>query len=157
MRPRCLFRLLTGALPIAIAIGSIFSISCSSRTEQELADVPLEGMLSSDACQKPTNSGEFITISALISDPEKYDGRYITLEGFYYSGFELSAISARRQGSKELVVDDAIWVTGISPFAEIAEQRVRISGIADAKQKGHLGLWPASICASEIKLLPDPG
>lgn len=155
MQSKCKLRLLTRTLAIAIVMGCIPSTGCSRKAEQKIPEVRSQGQLNSEACQMSAKPAVLVTIPEFISDPARYDGQHIVLEGFYYSGFELSAISSRRQGPKELILDDALWVTGISPFAEINGQRVQISGIASATQKGHLSLWPASICASEVRLLPD--
>jgi hypothetical protein len=39
-----------------------------------------------------SSANESVTFSQLISQADKYNGKTVTLEAFYFSGFEISAI-----------------------------------------------------------------
>jgi hypothetical protein len=62
-------------------------------------------------------SNELITFSKLISQADKYNGRTVMFEAYYFSGFEISALAGSfgpsNSGTGRIVPSgDLIWVEG---------------------------------------------
>ena len=112
-----------------------------------------------------------VTFDQLFSDPETYNNRIITIEGFYFFGFEYIVLCE----NLEYLGDDAgyffpsgreIWVEeeGIYPEAYDAlyQQRtierygkVRMTGKFEyGEDYGHFGLWNMQIMPTETIILP---
>lgn len=128
------------------------TLSSCSRDKQGQSSVHSEPMLNSEACRPPPEGVESqrIEIADLAAHPAKYDGMFVAVDGFYYSGFELSAIFPSARNPDTSIRHDGLWVTGISPFAKVGRDRVRLFGIVRAREKGHMNLWPASICVYSL-------
>jgi hypothetical protein len=47
----------------------------------------------------PTTSSPVITFSQLTADPEKYNGQTVTIEGFWFDGFEIEVLAERFMSS----------------------------------------------------------
>jgi hypothetical protein len=90
-----------------------------------------------------------ITIDVLIADPARHEGAIISLSGYYYFGYEHSAIYSSRKA--EPFVQDVgagIWVYGIP--RDLSGKYVEITGVFTRANRGHLGAWPAAICVTSV-------
>jgi hypothetical protein len=114
-----------------------------------------------------------LTFEQLFTDPAQYHGRQITLEGFYFQGFEVIVLSERLEPSGyaegHLVPKGSmLWVEGGIPpeiYDRLYEQdmmgpeerygKMRVTGIFEyGGQYGHVGGYDAQITPSEVELLP---
>jgi hypothetical protein len=120
----------------------------------------------------PGGAGE-VTFDQLFSNPTKYSNKDITIEGFYFHGFEIIVLSERLEYSGlaagHLVPKGRmIWVSGGIPkevYDKLSQQqmmgplerygKVRITGKFEYGDKyGHLGGFDQQITPAETLILP---
>jgi len=115
-----------------------------------------------------------VTINELVSEPEKYSGQTVTLEGIYLHGWEWTllaeAVTFLGEGdSRELKpVGQSIWFAGLipadvqsglyqyeTPGAGIQNYgKVGVTGVFEyGGRYGHMNAYKYRITASEIVLL----
>ena len=118
--------------------------SCSSAVD----DPVVVEALNSEACQLPEETPMTITISDAIADPKAFDGRLVSLDGYYCAAFEMNAIYETPDcySRPEL----GLWLRGMSPFYSSKGRRVVVTGIFDSRLQGHLEKWPAGVCAAKL-------
>ncbi len=130
-------------------------------------------LVSAVSCGRQQLNGQYVTFDQLFSSPEKYNGKHITLEGFYFGGFEVCVLSEILDYSGyaegHLVPKGRlIWIEGgISQGVHdgFYQQRmrgpterygkVRVSGKVQYGGKyGHLGGYSYQITPSQVEPLP---
>jgi hypothetical protein len=118
-----------------------------------------------------------LSVTDLTSQPAKYNGREINVEGFYFSGFEISAlagelVSAGYRPDNLIPQAPLIWLTGdLGPdvYNHLSQQantpsgyterygKVRVTGIFQYGSKyGHLDAYSYLLAVSSGTLLPWP-
>ena len=121
--------------------------------------------------EQPTRTQE-VTFKQLFVDPDSYNGRLISMEGFYFQGFEIQVITEKLEYSGyaegHLVPKGRmIWIEGGIPeevFDRLKQQqmlgpterygKVRITGQFDYGGKyGHLGGYDSQLVPSKVELL----
>ncbi len=114
-----------------------------------------------------------VTFEQLFVSPEHYHGKQITLEGFYFQGFEIVVLSERLVPSGyaegHLVPKGRmLWIEGGLPleiYDRLYEQdimgpeerygKLSVTGRFEyGGQYGHLGGYDAQITPSRVELLP---
>lgn len=125
-------------------------------------------------CQgEPQAKEQAVTFAQLFSSPERYNGQYIILEGFYFSGFEVSVLSEILEYSGyaegHLVPKGRmIWVEGgiaKEVYDQLYEQqmmgpserygKIRVRGKFEyGGEYGHLGGYKYQIIPSQTEHLP---
>ncbi len=139
---------------ISVALVALLLMtSCSRRDSSNTAlslDSPVRTNLNSEACLPLPAKPKLVAISALIADPERFEGFAVTAIGFYYSSFEHSAIYPTDRDPTTSTWKDGLWIDGVSPFSDLSNEYVVVSGIFSSRRKGHLAQWPGSICAASI-------
>ena len=113
------------------------------------------------ACRSRVRATNHVNFLELISDPIKFSGTNICIEGIYVSGFEVSALGAdiyELNGSIYLT-EPAIWVEGIE-VKNLDECKVsqgysfcpaKVCGLFEyGHQYGHLGGYEYQIKSSKI-------
>ena len=108
---------------------------------------------------QPTN------LISITSSAQKFDSNYVEVTGFYYSGFEKSALS---NSKNSLYESSMLWVDFNSSlvdsleknkinnenfFEKLSGKKIKIRGKIDFKDQGHLGQYAATIknvCYLEI-------
>ena len=124
-------------------------------------------------CGEQQQTAQDVSFDQLFSSPGKYNGKQITLEGFYFSGFEANVISERLDYSGyaegHLVPKGRMmWVEGGLPldiYNRLQQQqmmgpterygKVRIIGKFQYGGKfGHLGGYEYQIIPATVELLP---
>jgi hypothetical protein len=126
-------------------------MGCSSEdasVARKKIEVNNSSWLNSEACRNYDAEGVEVSIADLISNPAQFEGKNVKVNGFYYSGFEHSAIYPSRRDPATSSWNDGLWVYGLSAWVSFNNKRVTLSGVFSAKRKGHLGQWPGSICIS---------
>ena len=113
-----------------------------------------------------------VTFEQLLADPNHFNGKEITIEGFVFLGFEIMVLSEELNPSGyaegHLIPDERmLWIEGGIPADirdELYEQRmmgpserygkVLVRGVFQyGGQYGHLGAYQYQISPSEIQLL----
>lgn len=115
-----------------------------------------------------------VTFSQLISQADRYNGKTVTLEAFYFSGFEISALSesvgpAGFEPWRIVPTGTLIWATGnVSPelFDQLYAQTFTPSGYTERLGKlkitgkfetgsryGHLDAYQYRITITDAELL----
>lgn len=127
-------------------IALIVTTSCS-RADREFVEVEMD--LNSAACSMSVTSAQVVGVAAAVAEPSLYDGKLISVIGYYCGGFEMSGLypepdCASRPGT-------GLWLQGLSPFYEPRGRRVRVTGIFDTNIHGHLSQWPAGICVAGLE------
>ena len=114
-----------------------------------------------------------VTFEQFSTNPSKYSGRHITIEGFYFSGFELVVLSEGLEysGYAEghiIPKGRMLWIEGGIPqevYGKLYQQnimgpserygKVRIKGKFEyGGRYGHLGSHEYQISPTEVELLP---
>ena len=130
----------------------------------------LSVLLPVTSCSQQNNSE--ITLEELISDPVRYNGEEITVEGFYFQGFEVQVIAERLEYSgyaEGHIVPKGkmVWIEGEIPvevYEALYQQsmmgpnelygKVKITGQFEYGGKyGHLGGYEYKIVPSMVELL----
>lgn len=127
--------------------GLIFMIlpGCSSKLDEPV--VAAEA-LNSEACQLPAGPPLTIKIRDAIANSAAFDGRLVSLDGYYCAGFEMSALY--ETPDCEARPESGLWLGGASPFYASKGRRVIVTGILDSRLRGHLEKWPAGICTAKL-------
>lgn len=122
--------------------------------------------------EEPATKIQEVTFDQLFTNPDQYDGCYVTIEGFYFNGFEIIVLSEKLEYSGyaegHLVPKGRmLWVEGgISKevYDKLYQQqmmgpleyygKVRINGTFEYGAKyGHLGAYSSQIVPIEVELL----
>ena len=120
-----------------------------------------------------TTGAREVTLEELLSSPERYNGRHVTLEESYFDGFEVQVIAESLEYSGYAEGHLAprgrmVWVEGRLPgdvYEKLERQemmgpeerygRVRITGAFECGEEyGHAGGYDCQITPSEVQLLP---
>ena len=114
-----------------------------------------------------------VTFNQLFADLDKYNGNEITIEGFYFHGFEVIVLSESLESSGYaqghlIPKGKMVWVEGGIPkevYDKLYQQqmmgplerygKVRVKGKFEyGAEYGHLGAYSAQIFPSEVEVLP---
>ena len=128
-------------------------------------------LLAVSACQQKQTEG--VTFEQLFSSPQRYNGKDICLEGFYFHGFEVIVLSERLEASGyapgHLVPKgNLVWIEGGIPkeiYDQLQQQammgpterygKLKICGKFEyGGQYGNVGGYNAQITPSQVELLP---
>ncbi|KRG61733.1 hypothetical protein ABB26_18120 [Stenotrophomonas humi] len=103
-------------------------------------------------CERHIGVPQSVDLGELISNGHRYEGRAVTVSGYYRPVFEHSALY-QHAGVDPYTADfsQGIWVDGISPFFD-GEAHVLLTGIYTQKSQGHLAQWPGSLCVAQMRL-----
>lgn len=137
-----------------------------------LLALPIAG-LAIGCSETQTNSAQEVTFEQLFTRPNQYDGKLITIEGFYFQGFEVNVLCEKLEYSGYapghlIPKGRMVWVEGVIPqevFDRLNQQqmlgpterygKVRVIGKFEYGGKyGHLGGYNFQIETTEVKLLP---
>ena len=123
----------------------------------------------------PTTSSPVITFSQLTADPEKYNGQTVTIEGFWFDGFEIEVLAERLissdfapgnlqpDGLKIWVknglpegVNQQLYLQANNPTGYPAHYgKVELTGILEyGGQYGQMNSYQYQVTAQSAKLIP---
>ena len=130
-------------------------------------------LVSAVNCGRQQLNLQNVTFEQLLSSPEKYNGKHVTIEGFYFSGFEVCVLSEILDYSgyaKGHLVPKGglIWVEGGIPqevYEGLYQQqmmgpterygKIKVSGkFQYGGRYGHLGGHSYQLIPSQVELLP---
>lgn len=90
-----------------------------------------------------------VSIIQLVARPQDYDGQFVRLIGFVNLEFEGTIICLHEEDCRRGIMNNCLWV---DPSDEILRKRsvyhqkyVLIEGIFNAKDHGHMGMYPGAI------------
>lgn len=108
-----------------------------------------------------------LTINQILSTPETYNGKSVTVKGYYVSEFENSSLWNTKKESKSNEFKKSIWIDGIPKSAELLDlegnkvefwyfrnKYVEVTGILKSEidtvgdwvlGHGHMNIWLAEI------------
>ncbi|MBN6112645.1 hypothetical protein [Xanthomonas bonasiae] len=110
--------------------------------------------LSGSDCPQGVGPTQIVRLEALVANARAYEGRRVSVTGYYNQGFEHSALYAS-PGRDPFARTSAegIWINGISPFSGGNGQHIGVTGSFSEATKGHLSQWSGSICVTTVALL----
>jgi len=77
-----------------------------------------------------------------LADPEKFDGRLISVRGFYHAEFESSGLYTSRDDARHFITESAIWIgaaakgLGTNRISRVNDTYVLAEGIFHSTPKG---------------------
>jgi len=114
-----------------------------------------------------------VTLDQLSNNPDKYNGKYVTVEGFCFHGFEVIVLSEKLEysgyaGGHLVPKGTMVWIGGGIPkeaYDKLYQQqmmgplerygKVRVRGKFEyGAEYGHLGAYSSQIVPLKIELLP---
>ena len=96
-------------------------------------------------CTRMPSNPAMVTIEELLDSPNRYEGKPVRIEGFYYSTFEHAAIYPNPEDGPHSKTQSGLWVLEGLP-KRYSGKHVTVEGIFTSGTHGHLGQWPATIC-----------
>ena len=91
----------------------------------------------------------FVSIIQLIANPEKYDGKIVSIIGFVNMEFEGNAVYLHSEDWQNILYSNSLWLEipkDIEKDKDKYNHRyVVIVGKFNAKKHGHMGLWSGEI------------
>lgn len=98
-----------------------------------------------------------IPLVALLADPERFDGKLVTVDGFLNLKYEGDAIYQSRSDFDEMLTGNALWVDGPKfdePRArrDLSGRNVSVTGRFDAEMHGHFGMYAGGLGATAIRV-----
>jgi len=130
-------------------------------------------LVSAPACEATPPGAASVTLGQLFSNPGRYNGHQVTLEAFYFSGFEVNVLSEALDYSGYAEVHlvpkgRMVWVEGGIPkevYDRLYRQqmmgpaerygKVKVTGKSQVGGKyGHVGGYDYQIVPSSVELLP---
>lgn len=110
-----------------------------------LGCVLLGAFLTAQNGQDPTG----VSLIQLISNPDRYDGKVVRLEGFLRLEFEGNALYLHQEDDDRMLTKNAIWVDANAGMMQrrndLNQKYVLLEGTFDAKDHGHMGLFSGSL------------
>ncbi|GEM_PF-2304994 len=107
---------------------------------------------SDNPCKRYIGVPQTVTLSELLTNGGAYEGRAVSVAGYYSSGFEHSALYA--DAGVDLYAHDfsqGIWINGVPLSAGVQEAHLLLTGIYTQKSKGHLSQWSGTLCAARVR------
>jgi len=90
-----------------------------------------------------------VTLVQLIANPEKFDGKLVSVIGFLRLEFEGNVLYLHREDYDHAILGDGIWVDVTPEMTKHKESLqmhyVLLVGIFDSKDRGHMGMWSGSL------------
>lgn len=141
-------------LPACILVMAI--VGCNDSSKNLINDglkeeVIIPGASCIDSDQKALEA----SMGNLASVPEKYEGLKVKTSGYYYRGFEHSALYPDRRDPDEISFSEGAWLMGMYPYTQFAGQMIEVEGEFSTKSRGHLGQWFGSICVVKARVLSE--
>lgn len=110
--------------------------------------------LSGSNCPQGIGPTQMVRLEELVTNGRSYEGRSVSVTGYYNQGFEHSALYASPgKDPFARTFADGIWINGISPFSDGNGQHIGVTGSSSEASKGHLAKWSGSICVTTVALL----
>ncbi|MDQ1925101.1 hypothetical protein [Massilia pseudoviolaceinigra] len=90
-----------------------------------------------------------VSIAQLIASPERFDGKLVSVVGFFQNEMEESAIYLNRDEMVQAIRKNGIWIelnsSQMQSITKLHNDYAKIEGLFSATERGHFGLWSGSI------------
>jgi hypothetical protein len=133
-----------------MSIGTVFLtllMACHGKTESPAVDSLGLREIALNGCPVPEGAPRRVALSDLMSHPDRYNGAFVSVAGYYYSDFERSVLFAGPEERPYIRgADEGIWLLRMDK--SLAGKKVQVSGVFTTEIKGHLRQWPGSICVT---------
>jgi opacity protein-like surface antigen len=107
-------------------------------------------------------SAQTLTVMQLLQSPRQFEGRRVTVSGYYYSDWEGHGIFADRRAAESIDTKRGIWVAA-DPNVESSVRKAQVIGVFFYSTRrlhggglftGHgvFGLYPASLVNATVHL-----
>jgi len=103
-------------------------------------------------CERHIGVPQPVSLDELLANGHEYEGRAVSVSGYYSHGFEYSALYS--DAGVDIYARDytkGIWIDGLSPFFAEKEAHVLLTGVYTQKSGGHLAKWPGSLCVVQVR------
>lgn len=107
--------------------------------------------VTASGCPVPQSRPQDVSIPELVSTPRNFHGTNVRLTGFYCSGFEDSGLYSTPGCEHDTKL--GVWLVGVSAIRDFRGQKISVTGEVNSERYGHMGLWAAQICVSEVDVL----
>lgn len=101
----------------------------------------------------PAEVPRVVEINTVLSDPGAFQGRFISVVGYYCSGFEISGLFS--DPNCEATPDVGLWLSGVSPLYQAPGHKVTVVGRYDGSERGHMAQWAGGVCVSRITAVEE--
>jgi hypothetical protein len=98
--------------------------------------------------QEPGKCGPATQVSLvnLIANPEKYDGKRVSVKGFLALEFEGNALYLHKEDFDNRLYKNGLWYAGETLESKKYDRKyVNIEGTFSAAERGHMGLWSGTL------------
>jgi hypothetical protein len=105
-------------------------------------------------------SAQELTVMELLQSPRQFEGRRVTVSGYYYSDWEGHSLFADLKTAKAFDCSRSLWIQA-DPNVESNIRKTRISGVFFYSRKydskvgnggfGHMGLFPAALINCTVR------
>lgn len=112
------------------------------------ADKPLEAAKVSEGDRQPARA---VTLAQVLAHPDDYDGKRVSLTGYFHWEFEGSTFCPDEKAVAEHRDDDCVWLGQASTFAEpedvqfVNDAWIKVEGVFFKGPGGHFGMWPGAL------------
>jgi hypothetical protein len=100
-------------------------------------------------------SAQELTVMELLQNPRQFEGRRVTVRGYYYGDFEGHGLFADRKAAKEYDTKKAIWVSA-DPNVESPICKGTVIGVFSYSRPnwgyGMFGLYSAAVVNATVHL-----
>ena len=109
-------------------------------------------------------SAQELTVMELLQNPRQFEGRRVTVSGYYYSDFEGHAIFADRKAAEQYNSRRGVWVAA-DPNVESPVRKAQIIGVFTYSSTalrhgpgifiggyGPFGSWPVALVNATVHL-----
>jgi len=144
-------RALHGRMAIALML-LVGAAGCSDRPE--VGPHIQSKLLTFSSCHAPSDPPLAVKISSVAADPSRFDGRQLSVRGYFCTGFERSGVFETRDC--DTAAQSGLWITGVPIDFQFDGDRVEMVGRFNGNAHGHLDQWPGSLCVHSIRL-DEPG
>lgn len=149
---------------ICLFLACISAASCSRNAPKDVENKIVEAEYIAGA-GSDYGAIEFVSLIELIANPEKYDGKLISVKGYVHLEFESNAIYLHREDYEHGLSRNSLW---LSVNDEVFEQKEKYSdkyalveGTFNARSKGHFGMHSGSVESirrlAVLRMLPKTG
>lgn len=134
-------------LPLALTSLLLSACACPPPPEMKHAAPAVNSF-----CERRIGVPQPVSLSELLANGHEYEGRAVSVSGYYSHGFEYSALYS--DAGVDIYARDytkGVWIDGLSPFFAEKEAHVLLTGVYTQKSGGHLARWPGSLCVVQMR------
>jgi len=113
-------------------------------TAEPVAELPAEAL-----CPRSAEAPVYVPVRDLFAAAARYEGRKVRVRGYFRKGFERSALYESPE-DRAWPPTNSVWVEGTGPLNDFSSHYVTIEGTFTTRLRGHLAMWPGSVCRATV-------